>query len=123
MTAVLFASKHWQRSFIPTSNVDVYVLLVLPPMSTAALLQWSTRDTCPVDCCWCGGCRNATRGDRRLFVSSTAQFSANAWVRLLLDNVNNGLLADLHSNLIPADVQFNNKQDVVQFNFKITEVN
>jgi hypothetical protein len=58
-----------------------------------------------------------------LFVSSISQFSTNAWVRLLLDNINNGLLADLHSNLIPADAQFNNKLDVVQFNFKITEVN
>lgn len=46
----------------------------------------------------------------------------NAWVRLLLDNVNNGLVADLHSGLIPADTAFNNRNDAIMFNFKVTEV-
>lgn len=46
----------------------------------------------------------------------------NAWVRLLLDNVNNGLVADLHSYLISPDTQFLNKDNAVVFNFKITEV-
>ncbi|KAF6262421.1 hypothetical protein COO60DRAFT_1676006 [Scenedesmus sp. NREL 46B-D3] len=66
--------------------------------------------------------RNASRGDKRLFVSSTARFSMNAWVRLLLDNVNNGLVADLHSGLIPADTAFNNRNDAIMFNFKVTEI-
>lgn len=39
-----------------------------------------------------------------------------------MDNVNNTLLADLHSYLIPPDPQFNNKQDMIMFNFKVTEV-
>jgi hypothetical protein len=62
------------------------------------------------------------RGDKRLFVSSTARFSMNAWVRLLLDNRNNSLVADLHSGLIPPDPSFNNRNDAVMFNFKVTEV-
>jgi hypothetical protein len=46
----------------------------------------------------------------------------NAWVRLLLDNRNNSLVADLHSVLIPPDPSFNNRNDAVMFNFKVTEV-
>lgn len=67
-------------------------------------------------------CRNATRGDKRMYVSSTTTFSVNAWVRLLMDNVNNGLVADLHSGLVTPDTQFLNKNDIVVFNFQITEV-
>jgi hypothetical protein len=62
------------------------------------------------------------RGDKRLFVSSTARFSMNAWVRMLLDNRNNSLVADLHSGLIPPDPSFHNRNDAVMFNFKVTEV-
>ncbi len=46
----------------------------------------------------------------------------NAWVRLLLDNINNTLVPDLHSYMIPADTQFAGKEDLVTMNFKITEV-
>jgi hypothetical protein len=67
-------------------------------------------------------CRNAIRGGKRLFVASTARFSMNAWVRLLLDNRNNGLVADLHSGLILPDPAFNNRNDAIVFSFKVTEV-
>lgn len=46
----------------------------------------------------------------------------NGWVRLLLDNLNNSLVPDLHSYMIPADTQFLNRDNAVMFNFKITEV-
>jgi hypothetical protein len=79
-------------------------------------------DALPSFSCLSISCRNAALGDKRLFVSSTAKFSINAWVRLLLDNRNNSLVADLHSGLIPPDPAFNNRNDAVMFNFKVTEV-
>lgn len=55
-------------------------------------------------------------------MSSTASFSSNAWMRLLMDNINNNLLADLNGFLTVPDAGQNNKADMVQFNFKVTEV-
>lgn len=68
------------------------------------------------------GCRNATRGGTRLFVSSTASFSVNTWMRLLMDNINGQLLADLNGHLFAPDPGQNNKADLVQFNFRVTQV-
>lgn len=62
------------------------------------------------------------RGSKRLYVSSTASFSMNSWMRLLMDNLNNALLADLNGLLTPPDAGQNNKADIVQFNFLVTEV-
>lgn len=58
----------------------------------------------------------------RLCVSSTALFSTNAWMRLLLNNGNNQLLADLNSYLTVPDASQNNRGDLVQFNFRVTQV-
>eukprot|EP00879_Flechtneria_rotunda_P023635 GHRR01025009.1.p1 GENE.GHRR01025009.1~~GHRR01025009.1.p1 ORF type:complete len:378 (+),score=81.41 GHRR01025009.1:302-1435(+) len=66
--------------------------------------------------------RFAARGSKRLYVSSVAQFGINAWVRLLLTNVNNTLVADLHSYMITPDTQFNNRARIIMFNFKVTEI-
>lgn len=67
-------------------------------------------------------CSNAWRGNKRLYVSSTAKLGMNSWLRLVLDNVNNVLLADLHSYLIPPDPAFNNRTDIVSVSLKVTEV-
>jgi hypothetical protein len=58
----------------------------------------------------------------RVYVSSTALFSTNAWMRLLLDNGNNQLLSDLNSYLTVPDASQNNRADLVQFNFRVTQV-
>lgn len=69
-----------------------------------------------------GGCRNAARGSTRLYVSNTAMFNTNSWMRLLMDNVNNTLLADLNGQLTQPEAAQNNRADLVQFNFRVTQV-
>jgi hypothetical protein len=39
-----------------------------------------------------------------------------------MDNINNQLLSDLNGCLIPPDAGQNNKSDMVQFNFRVTQV-
>lgn len=58
----------------------------------------------------------------RLYVSSTASFSTNTWMRLLMDNTNSQLLADLNGFLTAPDPGQNNKSDIVQFNFRVKQV-
>jgi hypothetical protein len=58
----------------------------------------------------------------RLYVSSTALFSTNAWMRLLMDNVNSQLLSDLNGFITVPEAAQNNRADLVQFNFRVTQV-
>jgi hypothetical protein len=66
--------------------------------------------------------RNASRGCGRLYVSSTALFMLNGWVRLTMDNPSNSLANDLHSGLITAEAQHANKANMVAVLMRITEV-
>lgn len=59
----------------------------------------------------------------RLYVSSTALFAIDGWVRLLQDNdAKNTLVADLNSYLAPPDAQHLNKKQMISFVGKVTEV-
>jgi hypothetical protein len=68
-------------------------------------------------------CRDAVKGDNKLYVESTSQLSVGDGVRMTLDNpTNNALIADLHSGAIPSNANLGARANLVSFMAKVVEV-